>query len=165
MRKCESTYANPLLFIPKIYENCMLFMILKSTYLQLCLSKGGEWENAVRPIQGFYQCHMMPKKCTTEPSTMILLDLRHKLYIDTKKYCFVIRCVIIPGQVINLKGKTVDKDRTKASNGLKTFTEIRLCKIKMENHASFTFLENFKRYFQVHFDRGINGCAGNISNT
>ena len=28
MRKCESTYANPVLFIPKIYENWMLFMIL-----------------------------------------------------------------------------------------------------------------------------------------
>ena len=32
MRKCESTYANPVLFIPKIYENWMLFMILKSMY-------------------------------------------------------------------------------------------------------------------------------------
>ena len=30
MRKCESTYANPILFIPKIYKNWMLFMILKS---------------------------------------------------------------------------------------------------------------------------------------
>ena len=96
---------------------------------------------------------------------MILLDLTHKLYIDTKKYCCVISCVLIPGQVISLKGKTVDKDRTKANNGLKTFTEIRLCKIKMENHATFTLFKNCKRYFQVHFDPGINGCAWNISNT
>ena len=165
MRKCECTYANPLLFFPKIYENWMLFMILKSMYLWLFLSKGGEWEIAVRPIQGFYQCHMMPIECTTEPSTMISLDLTHKLCIDTKKYCFVISCVLIPGQVISIKGKTVDKDRTKASNGFKTFTEVRLCKIKMENHATFTLLENCKRYFQVHFDPSINGCAGNISNT
>ena len=78
MRKCESTYANLVLFIPKIYENWMLFMILKSMYHQLCLSKGREWEKAVRPIQGFYQCHMMPIKCTTVPST-ILLDLTEKL--------------------------------------------------------------------------------------
>ena len=75
-------------------------------YHRLCLSKGGEWENAVRPIQGFYQCHMMPIKCTTIPSTMILLDLIDKLYIDTKKYCVVTSCVIL-GQVINPKGKAV----------------------------------------------------------
>ena len=107
----------------------------------------------------------MPIECTTEPSTMILLDLRHKLYIDLKKYCFVIRCLIIPGQVINPKGKTVDKDKTKVSNGLKTFTEIRLCKFIMENHASFVLLENCTRYFQFHFDPRITRCEVNISNT
>ena len=59
----------------------------------------------------------------------------------------------------------MDKDRIKASNGLKTFTKIRFCKIKMKNHATFTVLADCKRYSQVHFDLGINGCAGNIFNT
>ena len=162
MRKCESTYANIVLFIPKIYKNWMLFMILKSMYHRLCLSKGGEWKNAVRPNQGFNQCHMMPIKCTTVPSTLILLDLTDKLHIDTKKNCFVTSC---NKSSIDPKGKTVDKDSTKASNGLKTCTEIRFCEIKMKNHAIVTLLANCKRYFQVHFDPGINGCAGNISNT
>ena len=35
----------------------------------------------------------------------------------------------------------------------------------MKNHAIATLLENCERYFQVHFDPGINECAGNISNT
>ena len=59
----------------------------------------------------------------------------------------------------------MDKDRTKANNGLKTFTEIRFCEIKMKNHATVILLANCKRYFQVHFDLDINGCAGNIFNT
>ena len=162
MRKCESTYANPVLFIPKIYENWMLFMILKSRYHQLCLSKGGKWENAVRPKQGFNQCHMMPIKCTTVPSTLILLDLTDKLHIDTKKNCFVTSSY---KSSINPKGKIVDKDNTKASNGFKTCTEIRFCEINIKNHAIVTVLANCKRYFQVHFDPGINECAGNIFNT
>ena len=156
MRKCESTYANQVLFIPKIYENWKLFMILKSMYHRLCLSKGGEWENAVRPFQGFNQCHMMPIKCTAEPSTLILLDLTNKLHIDTKKNCFVTSC---DKSSINPKGKTVDKDSTKASNGLKACTEIIFCEIKMKNHAIVTHLANCRRYLQVHFDPGINGCA------
>ena len=35
----------------------------------------------------------------------------------------------------------------------------------MKNHAFVTLLANCKRYFQVHFDPGISGCARNISNT
>ena len=161
-RKCESTYANPVLFIPKIYENWMLFMILKSKYHRLCLSKGGEWENAMRPNQGFNQCHMMPIKCTTISSTLILLDLTDKLHIDTKKNCFVTSCDKSP---INPKGKTVDKDSTKPSNGFKTCTKIGFCEIKVKNHAIVTLLANCIWYFQVHFDPGISGCARNISNT
>ena len=150
MRKCESTYANLVLCIPKIYENWMLFMILKSRYHQL------------RPKQGFNQCHMMPIKCTTVPSTLILLHLTDKLHIDTKNNCFVTSC---DNSSIDLKGKTVEKDSTKASNGFKTCTEIRFCEIKMKNHAIVIVWANCKRYFQVQFDPSINECAGNISNT
>ena len=78
MRKCESTYANPVLFIPKIYENWMLLMILKRMYHRIL--------NAVRPIQGFNQCHLMPIKCTAVPSTLILLDLTDKIHIDTEEF-------------------------------------------------------------------------------
>ena len=89
MRKSESTFANPVLFIPKIYENWMWFVIIKSMYHRHCLSRGGVWKIAVRPIQGFNQCQMMPTKCTTAPSMLILLDLTDKLHIDTKKNCYV----------------------------------------------------------------------------
>ena len=106
------------------------------------LSKGGKWENAVRPKQGFNQCHMMPIKCTTVPSMLILLYLTDKLHIDTKKNCFVTSC---DKSSISPKGKTVDKDSTKASNGFKTCTETRFCEIKMKNHPIVTVLANCKR--------------------
>ena len=135
-------------------------MIVKSKYHRLCLSKGGERENVVRPNQGFNQCHMMPIKCTTVPSTLIVLDLTDKIRIDTKKNIFVTSC---DKSSNDPKGKTVDQYSTNASNGLKTFTKIKFCEIKMKNHAIVTLLANYKRYLQVHFDPGINGCAGNIS--
>ena len=101
---------------------------------------------------------MMPIKCTTVPSTLILLDLTDKLHIDTKKNCFVTSC---DKSSIDPRGKTMDKPR----NGLKTCIKLKFCEIKMKNHAIVTILANCKRYFQVHFDPGINGCAGNMSNT
>ena len=68
---------------------------------------------------------------TTVPSTLILLDLTDKLHIDTQKNCFVTSC---DKSSIDPKGKTVDKDSTKPSNGLKTCTKIRFCEIKIKNH-------------------------------
>ena len=81
----------------------------------------------------------MPIKCATVPSTLILLDLTDKLHIDTQMNCFVTSC---DKSSIDPKGKTVDKDSTKANNGLNTCREIRFCEIKMKNHAIVTVLAN-----------------------
>ena len=87
-----------------------------------CLNEVDE-KNAVRPIPGLYQVHIMPIKRTSLLSMIIQLNWAWKLYIDSKKYCFVKSHVMFHGYVINPQSRTV-KGNIKMSRDLMTLTSM-----------------------------------------
>ena len=130
MQVSESESSKHAIFLSNNNDKNWMMITLRSKIIlsnvdhQIRMQKRSEFPAAAKPITTTYNMQVIPRKCTSLPNIILLLDWTSKRYNTSDKYCFMTSHVVFPKYMVNHEYVTDDKGKIKTIIDMKAFRSI-----------------------------------------